>query len=85
MIIRLANYPDREYGVIKGLVKSISLTPDKEGNLLIDVSLPKNLKTSYNKSIQFQQEMIGTAEIVTKDMRLSERVFNQFKSITQTN
>ncbi|WP_353088882.1 HlyD family efflux transporter periplasmic adaptor subunit [Flavobacterium sp.] len=85
VIIRLANYPDREYGVIKGLVKSISLTPDKEGNLLIDVSLPKNLKTSYNKSIQFQQEMIGTAEIVTKDMRLSERVFNQFKSITQTN
>src|SRR5690606_9862765 len=28
--IRLANYPDREFGIIKGKIKSISLTPDRE-------------------------------------------------------
>jgi multidrug efflux pump subunit AcrA (membrane-fusion protein) len=79
--IRLANYPDREFGIIKGKVKSISLTPDKEGNLLIDVSLPKGIETSYDKKIIFQQEMSGTAEVVTQDLRLIERLLYQFRDI----
>ena len=79
--IRLANYPDREFGIIKGKVKSISLTPDKEGNLLIDVSLPNGIETSYDKKIIFQQEMSGTADIVTEDLRLIERLLYQFRDI----
>jgi multidrug efflux pump subunit AcrA (membrane-fusion protein) len=81
VIIRLENYPDREFGVIKGIIKSISLTPDKDGNLLIDVTLPNGLKTSYKKQIAFRQEMIGTADIVTKDARLIERFLYQFRDI----
>ncbi|WP_294964491.1 HlyD family efflux transporter periplasmic adaptor subunit [uncultured Flavobacterium sp.] len=79
--IHLANYPDREFGILKGEIKNISLVPDKDGNLLIDVALPKGLKTSYNKQIAFQQEMKGSAEIVTEDLRLIERILYQFKSI----
>lgn len=79
--IRLANYPDREFGIIKGKVKSISLTPDKDGNLLIDVSLPNGLKTSYKKDIAFQQEMSGNADIITEDLRLLERLLYQFKDV----
>ncbi|MDQ6528321.1 HlyD family efflux transporter periplasmic adaptor subunit [Flavobacterium sp. LHD-85] len=79
--IRLANFPDREFGVLKGEIKNISLVPDKDGNLLIDVALPKGLKTSYNKQIAFQQEMKGSAEIVTEDLRLIERILYQFKNI----
>ncbi|KLT70298.1 HlyD family secretion protein [Flavobacterium sp. ABG] len=79
--IRLANFPDREFGVLRGKVQNISLVPDKEGNLLIDVSLPNGLKTSYKKQIVFQQEMRGSAEIVTEDLRLLERILNQLKSI----
>ncbi len=55
--IRLANYPDREFGILEGKVRSISLTPDKDGNLLIDVSLLNGLKTSYNKEINFQHRV----------------------------
>ena len=79
--IRLANYPDREFGIIKGSIKAISLTPDKDGNVLIDVSLPKGLKTSYQKPIVFQQEMSGTADIITEDLRLLERLLYQFRDI----
>ncbi|AWK03919.1 HlyD family secretion protein [Flavobacterium crocinum] len=79
--IRLANYPDREFGVLKGEIKNISLVPDKDGNLLVDVTLPNGLKTSYEKKIIFQQEMKGSAEIVTEDLRLLERILYQFKSI----
>ncbi|MNK49133.1 Hemolysin secretion protein D, chromosomal [compost metagenome] len=79
--IRLANYPDREFGMLNGKVDYISLTPDKDGNLLIDVSLPDGLNTSYNKKIYFQQEMSGTADIVTEDMRLIERLLYQFRDV----
>ncbi len=79
--IRLANYPDREFGVIEGKLKTISLTPDKEGNLLLDIELPNGLQTSYNKQINFQQEMSGTADIITEDLRLLERLLYQFRDI----
>jgi multidrug resistance efflux pump len=79
--IRLANYPDREFGIVTGTIKAISLTPDKDGNLLIDVSLPNGLKTSYNKQIFFQQEMTGSADIVTEDLRLLERLLYQFRDV----
>jgi multidrug resistance efflux pump len=79
--IRLANYPDREFGIIIGNLKSISLLPDKEGNYLLDISLPNGLTTSYKKQIIFQQEMSGTADIVTEDLRLIERLLYQFRDI----
>lgn len=79
--IRLANYPENQFGILIGKVKNISLTPDKENNLLLDVSLPKGLETSYKKKIIFQQEMSGTADIITEDLRLIERLLYQFKDI----
>lgn len=79
--IRLANFPDTQYGMLQGVIQNISLTPDKEGNLLIDVILPKKLETSYHKKIVFQQEMSGSAEIITEDLRLIERLLYQFRNI----
>lgn len=79
--IRLSNFPDREFGIIKGKIKTISLTPDKDGYLLIDVALPEGIKTSYKKQIVFQQEMTGTADIITDDLRLLERLLYQFRDI----
>ena len=79
--IRLFNFPDREFGVLRGEVGNISLVPDKDGNLLIDVSLPKGLESSYKKQIPFQQEMKGSADIVTEDLRLIERLLYQFRDV----
>ncbi|MGB5553402.1 MAG: HlyD family secretion protein, partial [Flavobacteriaceae bacterium] len=79
--IKLQNYPETEFGMLNGKVKSISQTPDSDGFYLVDVSLPKTLITSYNKEIEFKQEMRGTAEIITEDLRLLERFFYQFKQL----
>jgi len=79
--IKLENYPDTEFGVLIGTVKNISLIPNQEGLYLIDVKLPQSLITSYNKKIDFKQEMRGTAEIITEDLRLIERFFYQFKEV----
>jgi len=79
--IRLENYPDTEFGVLKGTVQNISLIPNQDGLYLIDVDLPSTLITSYNKTIEFKQEMRGTAEIITEDLRLIQRFFYQFKEV----
>lgn len=79
--IRLANYPDTEFGILKGKVTAISLTPDKDNNLLIDVYLPNGLETSYKKQITFQQEMTGIADIITENLRLIERLLYQFRGV----
>lgn len=79
--VKLQNYPEMEFGMLQGKVESISLTLDGDGFYLIDVSLPEKLITSYNKEIEFKQEMQGTAEIITEDLRLIERVLYQFKEI----
>lgn len=47
----------------------------------MDVSLPEELVTSYGEKIGFKQEMAGTADIVTEDLRLIERFFYQLKDI----
>lgn len=79
--IQLLNYPSDEFGELNGKVKLISQIPDEEGNYLIDVELPKKLVTTYNKEIEFRQEMKGVANIVTEDLRLIERFFYQLKNI----
>lgn len=81
--IKLNNYPETEFGMLKGKVKSISLTPDKEGFYVVDVSVPEKLVTTYNKEIPFQQEMTGTAQIITEDLRLIQRFFYQFIKIVK--
>ena len=79
--IRLSNYPDNEYGILKGTVMHVSLVPNNEGFYLIDIGLHEKLVTTHGKEIEFKQEMQGTAEIITEDLRLIERVFYQFKEI----
>lgn len=81
--IKLQNYPDYEFGVLKGAVNKISETSNKDGFYTIDISLPKKLITSYNKEIEFKQEMRGTAEIITEDLRLIQRFFYQLNKIIQ--
>lgn len=55
--------------------------PNSDGLYLLNVTLPKKLMTTYNKEINFKQEMQGSAEIIIEDLRLIERFFYQFKDV----
>lgn len=79
--IKLENYPEAEFGTLQAKVNHITLVPNEEGFYLILAQLPKNLITSYKKQIDFKQEMRGSAEIITEDLRLAERFFSQIKDI----
>jgi multidrug resistance efflux pump len=81
VLIKLDNYRFQEYGIVAGKVENISLTPDDKGNYFVDVILPKGLKTSYNKTLPFDKELKGNAEIITLDLRLIERLFYQIRQL----
>jgi len=81
--IRLDNFPYMEFGMIEGKIESISLIPETDQQntyYTVEVSLPNGLSTSYKKILPFSQEMQGTAEIVTKNMSLFERLVQPFKA-----
>lgn len=79
--IKLLNYPETEFGMLNGTVKSMSAIPNEEGFYLVNVALNDKLITSYNIEISFINEMTGTAEIITEDLRLLERFFYQLRGI----
>lgn len=78
--IRFDNFPYMEFGFIRGSVRSISLVPNDE-NYVVEVELPQDMKTNYNIPLKFSQEMKGSAEIITEDLRLIQRIFNPVKSL----
>ena len=80
VIIRLANYPDQEYGIVAGIVRSISLVP-QEGSFQIDISLPDELMTNYGKILPVTYEMKASADIITENRSLFERFFMPMKKI----
>ncbi|KQT22123.1 secretion protein HylD [Chryseobacterium sp. Leaf404] len=81
VLIKLDNYRFQEYGIIEGKVKNISMIPDDKGNYYVDIVLQKGLKTSYNKTLKFDKELRGNAEIVTQDLRLIQRFFYQIRKL----
>ncbi|MEM8527239.1 MAG: HlyD family efflux transporter periplasmic adaptor subunit [Bacteroidota bacterium] len=87
--INLDAYPQQEYGILKAQIQNIALLPESqaEGQLsyLIELELINGLMTTYDKSLQLQQEMSGTAEIITEDKRILERVLEQILDILKNN
>lgn len=80
VIIRFSNFPDQEFGVVNGVVSSISLVP-LEQNYMVAIDLPDGLVTNYRKTLPAAPEMTAQADIVTNDLRLIERFFQPLKQI----
>lgn len=78
--IKLDNYPFMEYGTVQGKVQSVSLVP-AENFYLVTIQLPQNLQTNYNKNLPFAQQMHGTADIITENISVLERLLNPLRMI----
>ena len=78
--IKIDNFPYLQYGMIKGVVRNISLVPDNQ-EYTVEVDLPEGLTTYYKIEIPFKQEMQGTAEILTDERRLLERIISPIRAI----
>jgi HlyD family secretion protein len=82
--IRLENFPENEYGILRGKVQNISLVPAQSGESIyytVEISLPDGLLTTYKKELPFLPNMQGQAEIITEDISLLERFILPVKKI----
>lgn len=78
--VKFDNFPYMEYGMVLGVIKSISLVTNNNAYSVL-INLPDGLKTTYDKEISFSQDMQGAAEIITDDLRLIERILNPVRSV----
>lgn len=78
--VKFDNYPYMEFGMVKGLVKSVSLVPE-DNYYMVEVEFPNGLVTNYDRSLQMQNQLAGEAEIITEDLRLVQRFFNPLKAL----
>lgn len=78
--IKLNGYPYMEFGMVRGRIRSISLVPEENG-YVADIELIAGLTTTYKEQLRFIQQMEGTAEIVTKDLRLIYRFVNPLRAL----
>jgi HlyD family secretion protein len=82
--IKLSGYPYMEYGMVRGIVKSKSLVPAEDA-YVIEIELPNGLTTLYGKTLDFTQNMQGTAEIITENIRLIQKIVNPFRYMVSRN
>jgi len=82
--IKLSGYPYLEYGMVRGVVKSKSLVPSGD-SYIIEIDLPEGLITLYGIKLDFTQNMQGTAEIITEDIRLLQKIVNPFRYLISKN
>lgn len=79
--VRINNFPDQEFGYLIGRIESISSVPDAEGFYVVEIQFPNGMKTNYEKTLPITQQILGTADIITEDLRLIERFFMPVKKI----
>lgn len=86
--VKLNGYPYMEFGVLRGTVRSLSAVPEQvqtqQGVLaayIAEVVFPAGMRTSYKKELPMIQQMDGTGEIITEDMRLIERFIRPIVSL----
>lgn len=78
--IRIDNFPYMEYGMLKGKVKAISYVTDN--NMYIaDVELTNGLNTTYKKQLPLITELRGSAEIITEDFTVIQRMVQPLKHL----
>jgi multidrug resistance efflux pump len=80
VLIRLDNYPYMEYGTVGGRIASLSLVPNNEV-IIAEIQLDSaSLVSNYNVILNFQQNMSGSAEIITNNRNMFERIIDPFRS-----
>ncbi len=78
--IKLDNYPYLEYGMLEGTIQSISKVPENQ-KYTLDVNLSNGLVTNIGTELKFAQDSEGTAEIITENLRLLQRIFNPIRAL----
>ena len=85
VIIKLDSYPYQEWGSLSGEIINISgvpqLSPQGGPAMYVAYLRVDSLSSSFEKPIDFKQEMEGTAEIVVEELTVMQRIFYQLREV----
>lgn len=82
--IKFEHFPHLEFGMVRAKIQSISAVPIQQDNqsfFVVEVDFPNGLKTNFGKILTFTQNMEGSAEIITEDLRLLHRFINPIRHV----
>jgi hypothetical protein len=79
VLVKLDGYPYREYGMVEGNLSRLSATPGRDSLYWAYVNLPHQLTTRYGRELPYHNGLKGTAEIVTAERRLVERLVSALR------
>lgn len=79
VLIKLEGFPYREYGLLEGRLTKVSATTGKDSTYWGNVELPRNLVTTYGHELPYRNGLKGSAEIVTANRRLLDRLLTVIK------
>lgn len=84
VLIELDAYPKKQYGRLTGVLANISEVAtdikSAEGSTYFykaKVALPDGFQSTTDREIVFRPNMPGKAQVITKDVRLIQRLFNE--------
>ncbi len=73
-LIKLQEYPYAEFGMIIGTVRDIT-NVSLDSVYLVNISLTNGLHTTLNKKIPNKPSISGTADIITSNKSILQRIF----------
>ncbi len=79
VVVSFDVYPVLEFGSTIGRVESISQVPIN-GQVALTIDFPRGLVTEFGRELDASQTMKGEANIIIKDKRFIERIFEHFRS-----
>ncbi|MGD1846880.1 MAG: HlyD family efflux transporter periplasmic adaptor subunit [Salibacteraceae bacterium] len=85
LILKVQEYPYKEFGMVQTKVADIAAiaVQAEDGEAYYDVrgELPDKLITTYGKQIAYKPNMQVSAEIISEDRSLFQRIFSQFLNL----
>lgn len=82
--LKISGYPYLEYGVLQGTVKSMSLVAN-QNKYAVEIALSSGMKSTTGIVFNFTGELNGTAEIVTENRSLANRILSPLRYLLTNN
>lgn len=79
VLVKFAGYPFAEFGAVQGRIESLAEVPVRDSVFLAKVTLPRGLTTTYGKRLSYKTGMSASAEILTDNPRLLEKLFHNLR------
>ncbi|MEO2052099.1 MAG: HlyD family efflux transporter periplasmic adaptor subunit [Allomuricauda sp.] len=82
VLVKLLSHPFEEWGSLEGRLTAISYARKGNGEPFYDLEVEISvLTTSSGRQIHFEHEMQGSAEIITEELTILQRIFYELRKL----